>query len=146
MSKRSIDFNKEIIIGGIGGLLGAPLFGFISSLITDKLNFISLATVLGAMIGASASWLIARIYYERKRKEFSVKKFTKDIFLYTPAALFIALLISYPTVFFITRFILENHMRSGISSFVGQLCGFIVFIVLINIYRQTLKHFFDIRL
>lgn len=143
LNKRILDFNKEILIGEFGALIGAPLFGFLGSLISRSPNFISIATVIGSIFGACISWLAARIYDEKKNKRLSVKKFTKDISLYTPVAFLISVLASYPTVVFVTHSLFIKEHISFLSSFIGELSGFVVFLVLINSYRYILSHFFN---
>ncbi len=143
LNKRAFDFNKEILIGEIGALLGAPIFGFIGSLISRSPNFISIATVLGSMFGGCISWLITRIYDEKKEKRFSVKKFSKDITFYTPVAFLISLSISWPVVALVTHSLFVKEHISYLSSFIGELSGFAVFLILINIYRYILSRSFN---
>ncbi len=142
MESRAVDFNKEILIGELGALLGASFFGLESFLIGKSPNFISIFTIIGSIIGGSYSWLITRIYDERKRNEFSIKKLKRDLSLYTPIALLVALLITYPIVFFVTRSISSKIHLSFLGPFAGELSGFAVFIVLMNGYRYILKNSF----
>lgn len=142
LNKRALDFNKEVIIGEIGALLGASLFGFIGSLIFTG-SFVPTATVIGSIFGGCVSWLTARIYDEKKYRRFSVKKFTKDVSFYTPVAFLISILVAYPTVLFVTKFLLSKEHISYLSSFIGELSGFIVFLILINTYRYILSHSFN---
>ena len=140
LNQRVVDFNKEILIGEAGALLGAPIFGFLSSLISRSPNFVSFSTLLGSIIGASSSWLIARVQDEKKRGKLSRKKIAKDLSLYTPIAFLIALLAAYPTVVLVTHSLFIRERISYLSSFVGELCGFVVFLILINAYRYLLSH------
>jgi hypothetical protein len=146
LNKRVIDFNKEIIIGEIGALLGASLFGFLGSLISRSPNFIPIATVIGSIFGGCISWLAARIYYEKKNKRFSAKKFAKDVSFYTPVAFLISVLIAYPTVILVTHSLFIKDNIPSLSSFIGELSGFIVFLTLINLYRYILSRYLNKRL
>jgi membrane protein YqaA with SNARE-associated domain len=143
LNKRVIDFNKEILIGEIGALVCASIFGFIGSLISKSPNFISIATVIGSAFGGCVSWLITRIYDEKKYKTFSVKKLTKDISFYTPIAFLIAVLVSYPIIILVTHSLFIKEHISYLSSFLGELSGFGVFLILINTYRYILSRFLN---
>lgn len=142
--RQIIDFNKEILTGEIGALLCAPLFGFIGSVIIRNPTFIAFFTLFGSVIGGSIFWASMRIYDQKKRNEFSLKRFTKGISFYTPVAFLISLLAAYPTVFFVTRSISNSHLHIYfLSSLAGELSGFIVFLILINCYRYVLEHHFN---
>ncbi len=142
LSSRAVDFNKEILIGEIGALVGAPLFGVIGSLIMSRPNVISTFTVAGSMIGGFVSWFAARVYDEKKEKEFSAKQLARKISLYTPVAMIISILIGYPVVFLVTHALSVREHITVFSSLMGELSGFVIFLVLINVYRYLLlKHF-----
>ncbi|MCL5730154.1 MAG: hypothetical protein M1165_01130 [Candidatus Pacearchaeota archaeon] len=143
LNRRVIDFNKEILIGEIGAILGAPIFGFISSFILKNPLFISFATLGGSIVGGSVSWLTTRIYDEKKYREFSRKKFTKDLSLFTPVAFLISILASYPTVLFVTKTMFSENHSPFFSSLAGELSGFAIFLILINTYRFVMNHSFN---
>ncbi len=146
LNKRVIDFNKEILIGEIGALLGASLFGFLGSLISRSPNFIPIATVIGSIFGGCISWVAARFHYEKKNNRFSARKFTRDISFYTPVAFLISVLVAYPTVIVVTHSIFLENSIPYLSSFIGELSGFIVFLILINAYRYILSRYLNKRL
>ncbi len=142
LSRRVVDFNKEIIVGEIGALIGAPLFGFLGSLIRGTPDIISTFTIAGSIIGGFISWFVTRIYDEKKETEFSAKKLARKISLYTPVAFIISILIGYPVVFLVTRALSVRGHITLFSSLMGELSGFTIFLVLINVYRYLLlKHF-----
>jgi uncharacterized membrane protein YeaQ/YmgE (transglycosylase-associated protein family) len=139
-NRRVIDFNKEILIGEVGALVGAPLFGFLGSILISKSpTFIPIATLVGSILGGTTSMLIARIHDEKKYKTFSAKKLVRDITLYTPAAFLIAGLVSYPVLIFVTHSVFLKQHIAYLSSFIGELSSFIVFLIIINIYRYALS-------
>lgn len=139
-TEKFIDFNKELFFGEIGGIIGAPLFGFLSSFIFSQSNIISAFTVLGSATGATFSWLFMRIKHEKSRGTYSLEKLTKDVSFYTPAAFLIALIFAYPTIFSVTNEMLETFMQHPlIAGAIGELSGFCVFLILINIYRTFLN-------
>jgi len=140
LDERTVDFNKELLGAEIGGIIGAPSFGWASSYLFSASESISLFTVVGSVFGAAISWLLMRIRHERRRGEFSYKKLTTDMSYFTPAAFIIALVVAYPTIFFVTRALLKTFKTHPIlSSLGGEVCGFFLFLVFINIYRWILK-------
>ena len=142
LSRRAVDFNKEILIGEIGALVGAPLFGIIGSLIRSRPDIISTFTVAGSIIGGFVSWFITRLYDEKKEKDFSAKKLAKKLSLYTPAAFLVSILVGYPVVFLVTHALSVREHITAFSSLMGELSGFVIFLILINLYRYLLlKHF-----
>jgi len=143
LDSRTIDFNKEILFGEIGALTGAVLLGVVAFFIHKNPNWVSTLTLLGSIAGGSIFWWITRIYDEKRRNEFSIKKLGKDLSLYTPVAILIALLISFPTVFFVTHAISAKIRFDFLGSLVGELSGFILFVVLMNAYRYILKRKFN---
>jgi uncharacterized membrane protein YeaQ/YmgE (transglycosylase-associated protein family) len=143
LKSRVIEFNKEIFIGEVGAILGAVLFGFIGSLILRNGRFISYATLFGSVLGSSIFWLCARIYDEKNHRRFSVRKFSHDITLFTPVAFLISICFSYPTVLFMTNLVFGKDHISFFSSFIGELCGFTVFLIFINTYRIILDYYFN---
>ncbi len=138
LSRRSVDFNKEILIGEIGALLGAPFFGVLGSLMSRSANVISWFTLVGSVIGASVFWLTVRIYDEKKYNDFSAKKLKRNVSLYTPVAFMISVLIGYPVVFVVTHSLTVRDHATLLSSLMGEICGFTIFLILINLYRYIL--------
>lgn len=143
LDRRTIDFNKEILVGEIGALVGAVLLGFVAYFIHRNASIVSMLTLIGSVVGGSLSWWIARIGDEKRRNEFSIRKLGRDISLYTPVALLIALLISYPTVYIVTHAISMRTRFDFLGSLVGELAGFILFLALMNLYRYILKKKFN---
>lgn len=135
---RFLNFNKEILFGELGALLGAPLFGVIGSLMSRSPDFISLFTILGSILGGSILWLTAKFYDEKKENRFTVKKFAYRISIFTPVAFTISILVTYPIIFFVTHALSSHHHVTFLSSLSGEVAGFSVFLILINTYRYIL--------
>ncbi|MFZ1970925.1 MAG: hypothetical protein WAU65_01965 [Candidatus Nanoarchaeia archaeon] len=146
LSSRAIEFNKEIFIGETGAIIGAVIMGFLGSLILKNGRFVSFATLFGSILGSSVFWLSARIHDERSHHKFSIGKFAKDITLFTPVAFLICICFSYPTVLFITNLVFRKGEVPYLSSFIGELAGFCVFLILINTYRIVLDYYFNKKL
>jgi len=136
MEKSLVNFNKEIIFGEVGSVLGAPLFAFILSRFVKEPDFISGSAVAGGIIGMAVFWLYTRI--TDKGEGYSLRKLADDIKYFTPAAFIIALLFYYPTVFFVSKSFLTNHHRVLYSVIVAQIAAFLFFLLGMNIYRYFL--------
>lgn len=137
-NSKFIDFNKEILFGELGALLGAPIFGVIGSLMSRSPDFISLFTIVGSIFGGSVLWLVTKFYDEKKENRFTVKKFAYRISLFTPVAFTISILVTYPIIFFVTHALSSRHHVTFLSSLSGEVVGFCVFLILINTYRYVL--------
>lgn len=137
-NSRFIDFNKEILFGELGALLGAPVFGVLGSLMSHSPDFISLFTLFGSILGGSILWLTTKFHDEQKENRFSVKKFAYRISLFTPVAFTISILVTYPIIFFVTHALSSHHHVTFLSSLLGEAAGFSVFLILINTYRYVL--------
>ena len=79
ISKRAIDFNKEMLFGEIGSFLGAQTFGLVFSNITSNINIISFSVIAGAILGAALFFLSARIYNQSRKRTLSRKKLVGDL-------------------------------------------------------------------
>lgn len=137
-AKNTINFNKEIIFGEIGALIGAPLISYLVSRFTSTIGFISLSAVLGGILGGAIFWLSMRIYDKKIDKKFSVKALVEDIIYFTPMAFLISLLMYYPILFFSSEHLLENKHKILYSVIFAQLLAFSIFLVMMNLYRYFL--------
>ncbi len=83
-TKNTINFNKEIIFGEIGALIGTPLSSYIISKFIPSVRAIAFSAVLGGIIGGALFWLFMRSYDKKIEKKFSVKNLAEDIIYFTP--------------------------------------------------------------
>ena len=143
INRRLIDFNKEVLFGEVGGIIGAPLVGFLASIFSARPGILASFTLVGSITGAAILWLSARIYDRKKRKQFSVLKLGEDIAFYTPVAFTIAFFVCYPSIFLISRFLLRKGLPVVVSSASAEFSAFLMFLIAINIYRFLLIIFFD---
>lgn len=139
--KSTLNFNKEIVVGEVGALIGAPLVSFIASRFTSNLDAVSICAVIGAAIGACTSWLAMRIRDREKDRNFSAHNLASDIAYFTPAALLLTLTVYYPTLYFLSGDLLAVHRRVLSSVILSQITAFLLFLVLINVYRYFLAKF-----
>ncbi len=141
ISKEMSEFNKEILFGELGAIIGTQTFGYISSKLTNFENVISFFVVLGAIIFASLFWLFLR-YYHKQKKGYGVKEIIKDTFYFTPVSAILTILLYYPTLFLITKYLLINKLNVHFSAIIAQTIAFFLFLLGINVYRKFLIKYF----
>lgn len=146
MDKNFFNFNKQIIFGELGSIIGAPSFTYIATFFTKNPNWISISAVAGSLIGAAILWLITRIYDEKKRNRYEIKTLATDIVYYTPVATPLVFLVYQPLLFFLTRVFLGAGLYSLIAVIIAQFIAFLSFLILINLYRLFLIKRFKIEL
>ncbi len=138
ISKETIDFNKELLFGEIGALIGIQFVDFISLFFSISISLIPHLIILGAIIGGSLFWISARIYYKSKEGNYSEKKLITDVEYFAPASAILTFTFYYPALFFSTKYFLIHHRHLEFSSIVSQTIAFLLFVIAINIYRYVL--------
>ena len=139
ISKTStLNFNKEIVVGEIGALIGAPLISFTVSHFTATPEFVSIAAVIGAAIGACTSWLAMRMRHRGKARSLSARTLASDIAYFTPAALLLTVTVYYPTLYVLSGALLNGRHHVLVAVILAQLTAFLLFLLLINAYRYLL--------
>jgi hypothetical protein len=133
-----LNFNKEILFGECGALLGAYAGALIAAGITRKPGIISGSVVAGTLLGASLFWLVARIYHHRVNKSWSARHLASDIAYYTPVASALGFFIYEPAIFFVARALLSHGAGVGYSVILAQIAAFTLFLGSMNIYRAIL--------
>jgi len=142
MNKLTFDFNKEILFGEVGALIGAPLSAFLISKITVSTHLVSSFAVGGAIAGASIFWLFMRIYDKEQEKRFSFRSLESDISYFTPAAFLLTVLVYYPVLFLLSKHLLTQDYKVVSSIIISQVVAFSLFLTSINVYRYILKKFY----
>lgn len=143
ITKETINFNKEILFGEIGALVGVQLFSYIFLRLDYSINLLSYIVVIGAIIGASLFWLIMRIYDKTRKDKYPEKNIINDISYYAPAAFILTSLFYYPTLFFATKYFLEHNRMVEYSAIISQIIAFVLFLIGINIYRYILGKYYN---
>ena len=138
ISKKAINFNKEIALGEIGALFGTQTFGYFASKIFTSPTTISAFVVLGAAVCATLFWFFARLYDRMIKNKDSRKRVKRDIAYFAPVSIFLAFSVYYPTLFYSTRHLLTHHNIVAYSAIVSQAIAFIFFLIGINAYRYIL--------
>ena len=139
ISKESVAFNKEILFGEFGALVGTQVFGHYSSKFFSNPNTISIFVVIGAGVCAALFWLFARLYDRLVKTHTPVKNVTNEISYYVPASIFLTVGFYYPALFFSTRHLLYHHKLVSYSAIISQSFAFLLFLIGINSYRYLLK-------
>lgn len=139
MKKDTIQFNLEMLFSEVGVFVGAQLFAHLAAIISVDPDFISLFGVIGATAGSAIFWVIMRIRDGRTRGEYSRHNLFDDILHYSPAATTLGLFVCQPIFFIISTRLMSHGMGTLLAVLIGQFVGFIVFAVLLNIYRHYLE-------
>ncbi|HTY43681.1 MAG TPA: hypothetical protein VMC80_00350 [Patescibacteria group bacterium] len=136
--KNFSDFNKEIIFGEGGAIVGAALISSIASHFTLNRTIIAQFAVIGSFVGGSSIFLLEKIKNKIRRKEPIFKSIIRDLEYFTPAAAVIGLTVGYPTLYYITKFLVKMKWHIFLSGAVAEICAFSLFLILINLYRLIL--------
>jgi hypothetical protein len=145
-SKDFFDFNKEILFGEVGSLVGIQLASFLAIHFPRYQSWTPHFIVFGAMIIGSLFWILARVYYKSREEKYSEKKFFNDVKYFTPASVLFSLFFYYPTLFFAVKYFLEHNKPVEFSAILSQGIAFLIFLVSINIYRYLLFKVFNKKL
>jgi hypothetical protein len=132
------EFNKEIIIGEVGSLLGAYVAAFIASRLTGNAAVISAVLIPGTLLGGTIFWLAARIAHQRERHNGSVGVLARDISFFTPGAAILGLTVYDPAIFVASHFLLVHRSGVILSVAGGQITAFSLFLGSMNFYRLVL--------
>lgn len=136
------DFNKEILYGEIGAVLGAAILSTIMSHFSPSNVRIAQFAVLGSMIGGSSLFLLKKIRNKIRRKEVVLKSVIYDLKYFVPVASLIAFFVTYPILYSLTKFLVKSGWEIFPAGAVSELAGFSVFICCVNIYRFALIKLF----
>ena len=140
--KNTINFNKELVFGEMGAIIGAPLFAFAISNFTNVVKYISFSAVLGSILVQALFWLSRRVYDKKTEKGYSVKNLGEDIIYFTPVAFLVALFFYYPILFFASEHFMRDNHRVVYSVISAQLFAFFAFLSLMNLYRYLLAKYY----
>jgi uncharacterized membrane protein YeaQ/YmgE (transglycosylase-associated protein family) len=142
ITREIINFNKEILFGEIGAIVGIQAVDYIFNKMNYSTNMLSYMIVMGAILGASLFWFLMRLYDKTRGHKYTEGKIVSDISYYAPAAFILTSLFYYPTLFFATKYFLEHHRRVQFSSTTAQIIAFGLFLIGINIYRYILNKYY----
>ncbi len=135
-----LNFNKEIILGEVGAIIGAQVTSYFVSNATMSASTISTSAVLGSIVGASLFWVATRVYDKIKtsRRGFSSKSFVEDLAYFTPVAFILTSLIYYPSLYYFSEYLIKNSGHVTIPVFFSQTGAFLLLLMALNFYRYLL--------
>jgi hypothetical protein len=132
------EFNKEIIFGEIGSLVGAYVAALTAAHLTRSAALISASLIPGTLLGGTIFWLTARIVHQRARGTWSVGVLARDITYFTPAAAVLGFAVYDPAIFLASHFLLVRGAGVVLSVAAGQITAFSLFLASMNGYRLIL--------
>lgn len=136
--KNFSDFNKEILLGEVGAILGAAIITAIAGHFTSSRTVIAQFAVVGSVIGGGSLFLLEKIRNKIRRKEPILKSIIKDLEFFTPAAAVIGLSVGYPTLYNVAKFLIKIGWHSYLAGALAEISAFSIFLILINLYRLIL--------
>jgi len=143
ITKETINFNKEILFGEIGAIVGIQIFSHIFYKLELSANIISYLVVVGAIVGASLFWFIMRLYDKTRKNIYSEKNIVEDISYIVPASFILTIIFYYPTLFFMTKYLIEHNKLIDYIATVPQIVAFALYLIAINIYRKVLMKYYN---
>jgi hypothetical protein len=146
MIKRStLDFNKEMILAELGSFVCTPAVAFLTSRFTKTPKLISFGAVAGGIIGSSLMFVATRLWDKNRHAhhgKYASRELIGDLVYLTPVAFVLALIMYYPIVFYLSRYLLTHGDRVVFSAVAGQLGAFTAIAICLNIYRIILRRRF----
>lgn len=143
ITKETINFNKEIIFGEVGAIVGIQVSGNLFYKLNISINFLAYIVVLGAIIGASLFWFLMRVYDKTRKNKYSEKKIIEDISYFVPASFLLTTIFYYPTLFLVTKYLLEHNKFIEYVTTIPQIIAFLLYLVAINIYRKIIMKYYN---
>ena len=137
-----MDFNKEILYGEVGAILGAAILSAIISHFSSSRVTIAQFAVVGSIVGGGSLFIFKKIKNKIRRGEPILRSIIQDLIYFTPAATPIAVFISYPFLYYLMKFFVKNQWDTFVAGAVSELAGFVIFISCINFYRLGLIKLF----
>ena len=138
-SRQCVDYNKQLLIGEIGALVGTPLFPFLGSYLTDDPGILSFLAVVGGLVAGSAFWLVVKIHDEKKQGSHSLGRLVGQIAWFSPAAFVIGLMVYQPTLFLVARWMIRSGAVVVVAVLASQALAFALFLAAMNLYRLVVQ-------
>ena len=139
LSKETLNFNKEIVFGEFGSLIGIQSTSFLSIVFHIPIKLIPYLVVLSTMVLGSSFWALTRIHDQSKKEKYTFRNLLNDVKYFAPASTIISLALYQPTLFFLTKYLLSRQIPIAISSIFSEFCAFSFFLISMNTYRFLLS-------
>jgi len=135
ISRAAWDFNKELVLGEIGALIGTPLVSLITSLLTTNDTAIALAAAIGGQVVGAIFWVTTHVFDRKRNKRFTMRNLKEDIIGFTPVAMTMDFIIYEPLLFFVSRHFLQGGGGVLPSVIGAQALAYTCFLSGMNLYR-----------
>ena len=109
ITKETINFNKEILFGELGAIVGIQISGNLFYKLDISADLLSYLIVLGAMIGASLFWFAMRLYDKTRKQKYSEKNIIEDISYFATGSFILTAIFYYQTLFFVSKYLIEKN-------------------------------------
>ena len=141
IKKSTINFNKEMVFAEFGSFICTPLVAYLFSMFTEIPKYISFGAVVGGILGSSIMFIATRLWDKNsiEKGKYAARELIGDLIYFTPVALTLALIIYYPVVFFLSKYLLAKDYKVTISAMLAQLGAFTLMATCLNIYRIILR-------
>lgn len=143
VTRETINFNKEILFGELGAIAGIQILGHIFYRLNVPSNWLSYLIVIGAAIGASLFWFLMRLYDKTRKNKYSGKRVIEDISYFAPATFILTIIFYYPTLFFVTKYLIEHNQLIKYITTIPQIIAFTLYLLSINLYRKILMKYYN---
>lgn len=134
-TRRFLAFNKQLICGEIGALIGTPSFPAVASLFTRNADILSASAVVGALVAGSVFWVVMKIRDERQQGTSSLSRLAGQIAWFSPAAFVSGLLTYQPVLFLAGRAFIRMGVPVVPAVLAAQALAFCLFLLAMNGYR-----------
>ncbi|VVB83954.1 Uncharacterised protein [uncultured archaeon] len=138
ISREAFNFNKELLFGELGSLIGIQLVVFLSWLFHFNRSIIPHLVVAGALVSGTLCWLLARIYDKSRKEKYSGKSFFNDMKYFVPASVFLTYAFYYPSLYFISKYFIAHYRFLESAAVFSEIIAFSLFMLGINLYRYIL--------
>ncbi|HEX5400128.1 MAG TPA: hypothetical protein VFY06_13870 [Verrucomicrobiae bacterium] len=141
LSREFVQFNRELILGEIGALIGILLAPLIASRFTSNAAILSSSAVGGGMVMGSIFWLLTSVGHETARGSALVWKLGRKIAFFSPAAFVLGMLVYQPVLWLLSYWLIAWGVHVLWAAWLSQTAAFTLFLCVMNLYRWALRKF-----
>ena len=135
LSREFVHFNRELIFGEIGALIGILLAPLIVSRYTSDAAILSSSAVGGGMVMGSVFWLLTSVGHETARGTDLVWRLGRKIVFFSPAAFVLGLLVYQPVLWLLSYWLIAWGVHVLWAAWLSQTVAFALFLSVMNLYR-----------
>lgn len=139
LSREFVHFNRELVFGEFGALIGILVAPFIVSRYTSDAAILSSSAVGGGMVMGSVFWLVTSVGHETAHGSALVWRLGKKIVFFSPAAFVLGLLVYQPTLWLLSYWLIAWGVHVLWAAWLSQTVAFALFLCVMNLYRWLLR-------